>query len=298
MTHIKRNVSIVMASFAFILIWVLLYYAIVEENVKMGSKVTLKTIFTPFTTLLLVMIIANLGEYVIEALLFDQYASSLVSTEILETIRTVCDCAGEYSYLTYGLLRADAIVKMIFPKFQPILKKLQRFAVPVAFLVEAGSRILAFVYATNILDNTILLVHYIVSAVNGLLIIFVDAVCLIAFIRFLRRIQEDVDSLDNRFIIISRYGIVSVIVCISALGFSIAYSFTQEETWSLIIYLHFSAIVLVLFLMKRALLEDRKTTNEAPSRRLESGEHSIIKRMTVTKEAKTMETSFTKKSHI
>ncbi|ORY27596.1 hypothetical protein BCR33DRAFT_746023 [Rhizoclosmatium globosum] len=149
MTQPELYISIVMASISFLEIWALLYYAIVEENMKMGSKVTFKTIFTPFTALLFVIIIANVGEYSVQAMLFAEDSKSIFPTDILKTIRSCCDCAGEYCYVVYSLLRADAIVKIVLPKIQPALKVIRRFVVPVAFLAQAGTRVVAIALASE-----------------------------------------------------------------------------------------------------------------------------------------------------
>ncbi|ORY27598.1 hypothetical protein BCR33DRAFT_23075 [Rhizoclosmatium globosum] len=270
MTLTERNISIAMACLSFFKIGALLYYAVIEENVKMGTKATMKTVFTPFTILLLVMIIANLGEFIIQALVF---SNSFYPMEALKTIRSICDCVGEYSYLIYGLLRADAIVKAVFPRFQPFLKSIRQYVIPIAFVVQAGTRIVSVMLPNKSekVEIIMLLVHDVSSGINGLLVIFIDTVCFFAFVQFLRRTKMDIDSVDLRFIIISRYGIASVVICTSSFGFSILYGSTKAETWLLVVYLPFSAIVLVLFLMKCALLAERKKTKESLNGKLETG---------------------------
>ncbi|KAI9325651.1 hypothetical protein BDR26DRAFT_867380 [Obelidium mucronatum] len=249
--------SAFMALVSFFKVLWLIYFILYHETIKQGKAITFKGIFTPFSSLLLLMITSNVGLYLTEAVVFYLEEDS-TSELVCRTFQNLFTGITEGTYVYYSSLRAQPIFDQVFPKagktaaagarISPLLFFIQWLLYPIsqALKVEDGHK-------SPLLVKSV----YYMSILNGALIILFDVFCLVTFTLYLRSTQIHDGVTDERFLIISRHGITAVAFGLSALAFYVLFSLATTDDYLVVVYLHFSALYFILFRMKMMLHRDK-----------------------------------------
>ncbi|KAI9334124.1 hypothetical protein BDR26DRAFT_867363 [Obelidium mucronatum] len=266
---------IVYASFAMALVsllellW-LVHFIVYHEIVQRGKKVTLKEVFTPFSSLLILIALSHIGLYISEG------GSTLLRPQqtpmffVFYTLEDMFGVGFEACYIYYSYLRAEPIFDQVFPsiakfvsfavRVSPILFSMQWLPFPISKLQFKDPQV----------SKTISMAGDVITMINGTLLVAFDTLCLVTFIRYIQSTQINDGITDSRFLIICRYGITSVSVCLSGLGFFVAYLISEEELCAFIVYMHFSGLFVILFRMKVALHRDKVAKDNERLSKIES----------------------------
>ncbi|KAI9334125.1 hypothetical protein BDR26DRAFT_867365 [Obelidium mucronatum] len=228
------------------------------------------------------------------------------------SFQNFCSIAYEASYIYYSYLRAEPILGQVFSSIAwhvSIAVKASPFLLLIQFTFFPLSGIQ---FEDPQLSKNLVLIGNCIGMLNGLLIITFDILCVITFVRYLKSTQVEEGDVDERFLIISRYGIAPPVLCIVGLGLYLYYSVVAEsEVLLFCIYLLFTAVFLILFRMKVALHREKVAKENKRRSRIESvqstatnggrgGEGSSIRNVAATNSAPDMQTSrsFTKIGNI
>ncbi|KAI9334123.1 hypothetical protein BDR26DRAFT_867360 [Obelidium mucronatum] len=251
--------SFTMASISAIeMIW-LIHFIVQCEIMEQGKNVSLKNFFTPFSTILLIMIFFQVGLYVSEGsgiFLGDQRTSNLY--HVVYSLEHLCATATEICYVFYSYLRAEPIFDQVFPSTSKLFSVIVK-ASPLLFAVQWIPYPLSKLqYSNPQIPKTLITIGDIISAINGSLLVAFDIVCLTVFIKYIRSTEITDGETDARFLIISRHGIASVVICLTSLCMYIVYSVSGGfELWAFIVYVLFSILFMVLVRMKVMLHRDK-----------------------------------------
>ncbi|KAI9324385.1 hypothetical protein BDR26DRAFT_275068 [Obelidium mucronatum] len=214
------HASFTMASLSIIkLIW-LIQFIVKHEVIGEGKKLTLQNVFTPFSTILFLMITCLFCLYAVKGiglLLADTEES--IPRGILFSIEHFCSTAVLPCYVYYSYLRAGPIFDEVYPYTSKLVSRMVKLAPLLYFAQWIPFPLSRIQYKDPQVSLTLNFIADTISAVNGVLLILFDIVCLTVFIQYLRSTQINEGNTDSRFLIISRYGIMSTIGALSSLGY-------------------------------------------------------------------------------
>ncbi|KAI9336702.1 hypothetical protein BDR26DRAFT_864404, partial [Obelidium mucronatum] len=194
----------------------LLYFLVAVEDRK-GTK-----IMTPFNTSLIGGSHARLTMH---------YSNT--RHEIVYGIAiNLFQATGEWFYVKYSWARSEKQIKTMFPKSFRGLKELIRWS-PVAFYSQLiGPIWMACIGGKK--DVLEVLRAYLASQLlAGGVVLVLDVVFLTCFVKYLSRTKaaED-DTVEPRFLIISKYGLLAAAMCGFALGVLVCYSVLKLMNFS------------------------------------------------------------------
>ncbi|ORY39119.1 hypothetical protein BCR33DRAFT_720363 [Rhizoclosmatium globosum] len=225
----------------------LIYFIVVEETFKRGHLLTCREISTPFN-LALIVIGVSLSALTFLELCIIRFEDAFNAIVVAQNLLTSTIQIG---YIFYSYERAKGIIELIFPFATNWLHMFVSIA-PFFLYLEAipDIMILASGDAPR-LDK----IGHIMAIIGGTIGVSLDVLFLFSFMRFLW-LTRQVKTPDNRFQIISQYGIASSVFIVLALALFAVFSSVHAH-WFLGVAICFSIAFLVLILMKVSLHYDK-----------------------------------------
>ncbi|KAJ3290204.1 hypothetical protein HDU79_003454 [Rhizoclosmatium sp. JEL0117] len=168
---------------------------------------------------------------------------------IVQTVRSWGTSLFKITYLSYSYVRTYPIVEQEFPSaVSPVW--LMVVTTNIVIAVPAICRIV-LIWKNN--DKILLAIKNYTSVATDICLSIMDAIFLFAFVKFLNTTQNEVGVIDKHFIIISRYGIASVIAFTLLTVLDFVYINTNDEVFIVLGAVLFTIIFLILGVMKIAL---------------------------------------------
>ncbi|ORY39120.1 hypothetical protein BCR33DRAFT_418302 [Rhizoclosmatium globosum] len=225
----------------------LVYFIVVEETWKRGHFLTISEIGTPFNIALLIIggSLSTLLSLELCIIRFEGAFNAIVVAQ------DVLDATIQIGYIFYSYERAKGILEHIFPFATTWLHRFLSVAPFLLYLEAIPDIIILASGESSRLDD----IGQILTIIGGTIGITLDILFLYSFMRFLW-LTRQVKTPDNRFQIISRYGISSSVFMVLALAMFAVFS-SDHSHWFLGVTICFNFAFLVLILMKVSLHYDK-----------------------------------------
>ncbi|ORY48709.1 hypothetical protein BCR33DRAFT_804122 [Rhizoclosmatium globosum] len=241
----------VMAFVSLGLLLAVIFEIVVHHIPKKRKLSVMNYVATPFNTCLIVMSMSQIFFYSAESVVLGTLLdTSLKRTlSIVQTVRSWGTSLFKITYLSYSYVRTYPIVEQEFPSaVSPVW--LMVVTTNIVIAVPAICRIV-LIWKNN--DKILLAIKNYTSVATDICLSIMDAIFLFAFVKFLNTTQTEVGVIDKHFIIISRYGIASVIAFSLLTVLDFVYINTNNEVFIVLGAILFTIIFLILGAMKIAL---------------------------------------------
>ncbi|ORY43485.1 hypothetical protein BCR33DRAFT_717691 [Rhizoclosmatium globosum] len=244
-------IASIMTAVSVFLLLGLIYFIIVCEIYTREKELSLKTIFTPFSSLLILMITCQTGVYACEIFAFSEKAYRWTREYAeLFAVQTWFIVLQEASYLFYSYLRAAPLFEDVFPRIAPALA-LGMKLMPILFVCQGVIGVARVVFFDDPEPFEIIAqCDQFIPVLIAVCMLTFDITSLVTFTTFLKRTSVAEKMEDKQFLIISHHGIAAVVVCfLIIVCYAITALFGSAD--ALLLGFLFSTIMyLLLFRMK------------------------------------------------
>ncbi|ORY43434.1 hypothetical protein BCR33DRAFT_766626 [Rhizoclosmatium globosum] len=209
------------------LTYFILYHEIYERNLRF----TLHNIATSFNTLLFLMGVSLVFIYSTNILRYYMDPGSL-SRKVTVLCQDLFISTFEICYCIFSFKRTSPVVELEAPLLVVQMGRVVR-VVPFLFYLQVIPAVieLAIVNTGAVgYEKSLQLIEYILAAIAAVIVVTLDTVLLTTFIRFLRKTKQDENiKVDERFLIIVKYGVFVAGCAFTAVGFYSAFAITIKE---------------------------------------------------------------------
>ncbi|KAI8617138.1 hypothetical protein BC830DRAFT_1167232 [Chytriomyces sp. MP71] len=251
---------------------------------------TWKSMGTPFNILLSFMGLSALCIHVfmIESYLSETEPNETIIDAILQPVGQEASIYATISfYIQCSWTRGSAVMREVFPKIHSAFRIMIHSSVIVVVVTVATSAAQRwFTYYDEPMSPSFQIFQSIIQCLPGVLFLTIDTVILVTFTSYLRRtVREAGEQVDNRFLIISRYGIAVTMCAFGSYALYVTSLFgtTSIEMGQLtfaIMVVFIDAIFFILFSMKVALFFE-KQRKEAKRQEIIAGLKIEIRQQTL-----------------
>ncbi|KAJ3349359.1 hypothetical protein HDU83_000587 [Entophlyctis luteolus] len=206
-----------------------------------------KNAFTPFNVCLTVMYSSLVAIFICldSELLGDSSPHSTV-------IQVFLTATFEQCYVSYCYVRGFPLVAEVHPQFTRMLK-CSFYSLPPSLFATPVLVGLTMYTDDQYIQNLTSLLTRVAAIISGCLIIFSDTVILVSFIKYLHRTSINPSCIDKKFIVVSHYGVMSVLLGYLAMVFYVLFVVYSSSRYYIFVCACFSGIATAMGAMKLAL---------------------------------------------
>ncbi|ORY41004.1 hypothetical protein BCR33DRAFT_719106 [Rhizoclosmatium globosum] len=212
------HVYLILGLFAIAMLLAFLYFVLYVETYSHKKLFSRENLMTPFNISLLVGILSlicyDFGQYALNK--FSGGALSQQQQALIETVIDLCQALWGICYLSFSFVRSSTQLQFSFPRTFSSIKMAWMLS-PVILLIPAFLALIKLIrfdaFAAS--GHSEFFWYQISQILCTILLATFDTIFLRCFILYLRQTQvDDSTPIDMRFLIISRYGVVSSGLCV------------------------------------------------------------------------------------